>query len=75
MESSASSPDVCFLDCLQRICYTLSVPVSLLRVRMMAKELKRVRLEPDTDLRHIIEDVHTDKAPRLIERGGSLSLL
>src|SRR3990172_6619226 len=36
----------------------------------MAKELKRVRLGPDTNLLRIIEDVHTDKAPRLIERQG-----
>jgi hypothetical protein len=33
----------------------------------MARDLKRVRLEPDTN---ILEDVHADKVPRLIERGG-----
>jgi hypothetical protein len=36
----------------------------------MARDLKRVRLEPDTDILHILEDVHADKVPRLIERGG-----
>lgn len=36
----------------------------------MEKELKRIRLEPDTNLLQILEDVHADKAPRLIERDG-----
>lgn len=34
------------------------------------KELQRVKLDRDTDLLHILEDVHMDKAPRLIERAG-----
>ncbi|MCL5075716.1 MAG: type II toxin-antitoxin system Phd/YefM family antitoxin [Chloroflexi bacterium] len=36
----------------------------------MARELKRVRLGPNTNLVRILEDVHTDKTPRLIEREG-----
>ncbi len=36
----------------------------------MAKELKRVRLELDTNLLDILEAVHLDKTPRLIERDG-----
>ena len=36
----------------------------------MARELRRVRLDPTTDILHILEDVHLDKAPRLIEREG-----
>ena len=36
----------------------------------MAREAKRIRLEPNTDLLHILEAVHADKAPRLIEREG-----
>ena len=36
----------------------------------MPEELKRVRLGPDTDLRQLLEDVHADRAPRLIERDG-----
>lgn len=39
-------------------------------VNSVAKELKRVRLEPNTDLVHVVEDVHADKVPRLIEREG-----
>jgi hypothetical protein len=31
---------------------------------------RRVPLEPDTDLRKIVEDVHADRIPRLIERDG-----
>src|SRR5688500_3850819 len=31
---------------------------------------KRVPLEPETDLRKIIEEVHTDRIPRVIERDG-----
>lgn len=36
----------------------------------MNKDLKRVPLETDTDLLHILEEVHADKIPRLIEREG-----
>jgi hypothetical protein len=36
----------------------------------MIKEPKRVRLEPSTDLVGIIEEVHADKIPRLLERDG-----
>lgn len=36
----------------------------------MTKELKRIRLEPDTDLLQILEEVHADKVPRLIEKEG-----
>lgn len=36
----------------------------------MARELKRVLLRPDTNLLRILEDVHADKEPRLIERDG-----
>jgi hypothetical protein len=36
----------------------------------MAAEPLRVRLEPDTDLRHVLEDVHRDGVPRVIERDG-----
>lgn len=34
----------------------------------MPKGVRRVRLDPTTDILHILEDVHLDKAPRLIER-------
>jgi PHD/YefM family antitoxin component YafN of YafNO toxin-antitoxin module len=37
---------------------------------MVARELKRVQLEPDTDLVRVLEAVHSDKAPRVIERQG-----
>ncbi len=36
----------------------------------MGKKIVRVKLTPDTDLRGIIEKVHLDKTPRLIERDG-----
>ena len=36
----------------------------------MPEELKRVRLESDTDLRELLDDVYSDRAPRLIERDG-----
>lgn len=36
----------------------------------MTRALKRVRIGPNTNLLRIIEDVHADKAPRLIEREG-----
>ncbi|MBI4495035.1 MAG: hypothetical protein HY690_19855 [Chloroflexi bacterium] len=36
----------------------------------MARELRRVPLEPDTNLLRILEAVHIDKVPRLIEREG-----
>ena len=36
----------------------------------MSREPKRIPLEPSTDLLHILEDVHADKVPRLIEREG-----
>ena len=34
------------------------------------KEIKRVRLKPDTDLLRLLEEVHTDRIPRLLEREG-----
>ncbi len=34
------------------------------------KEPKRVILTPETDLLEIVEEVHTDRTPRLIEREG-----
>ncbi len=37
---------------------------------MIDEGIKRVRLEPDTDLLHVLEDVNADRAPRLIERDG-----
>lgn len=37
---------------------------------MLEKELKRVQLDPTTNLLRILEDVHTDKTPTLIERNG-----
>ena len=37
---------------------------------MALKEPKRVTLTPDTDLVDIVEAVHTDGTPRLIEREG-----
>ncbi len=37
---------------------------------MTMKEPKRVMLTPDTDLLDIVEEVHTDGTPRLIEREG-----
>ncbi len=36
----------------------------------MSKGLKRVELRADTDLIEIVEEVHSDGAPRLIERDG-----
>lgn len=36
----------------------------------MAKELKRIRLKPETDLRKLLEEVHADRVPRLVERDG-----
>ncbi len=36
----------------------------------MAREFKRVPLEPNTDLVQVVEDVHKDNVPRLIEREG-----
>jgi hypothetical protein len=36
----------------------------------MTKEPRRVTLEPGTDVVGILEDVHIDKIPRLIERDG-----
>ncbi len=36
----------------------------------MNKKIKRVSLEPDTNLLHILGAVHSDKTPRLIERNG-----
>ncbi len=36
----------------------------------MAKELKLGRLQPETNLLEILEAVHTDKTPRMIEREG-----
>lgn len=39
-------------------------------VRSMSQALRRVRLNPHTDLLHILEEVRTDKVPRLIEREG-----
>ena len=36
----------------------------------MSRAPKRIPLEPSTDLLHILEDVHADKVPRLIEREG-----
>ncbi len=37
---------------------------------LIDKELRRVQLDADTDLLHILEDVHKDKSPRLVERDG-----
>jgi hypothetical protein len=36
----------------------------------MAKELKRVALGPETDLARLVEEVHADRVPRVIEREG-----
>lgn len=36
----------------------------------MPREVKRVKLELHTDLLRVVEDVHTDRVPRLIEREG-----
>jgi prevent-host-death family protein len=36
----------------------------------MARPSKRIRLEPDTDLADLVEQVRTDKEPRLLERHG-----
>lgn len=36
----------------------------------MARALKRIRLEPETDILRILEDVHSDRIPRLIEHDG-----
>ncbi len=36
----------------------------------MARDLKRIRLGPETDLLRVLEAVHADEAPRLIEREG-----
>lgn len=36
----------------------------------MAGRLRHVPLKPDTDLRRILEEVHRDRVPRLIERDG-----
>jgi hypothetical protein len=36
----------------------------------MIREPKRVQLGPSTNLVSILEDVHADKIPRLIERDG-----
>ncbi|MBI2907242.1 MAG: hypothetical protein HYX92_06255 [Chloroflexi bacterium] len=36
----------------------------------MAAGLKRIDLRPDTDLLHLLEEVHADRTPRLIEREG-----
>ncbi len=38
----------------------------------MTKALKRIRLSPETNLLRIVEDVHADKVPRLIEREGEV---
>lgn len=37
---------------------------------MIKKDIKRVQLEPNTDLLHVLEDVNADGTPRLIEREG-----
>ena len=37
----------------------------------MPRPLARVQLEADTNLLHILEAVHTDKVPRVIERDGT----
>jgi len=36
----------------------------------MTREPKRITLEAGTDVLGILEDVHTDRIPRLIERDG-----
>lgn len=36
----------------------------------MRREIQRVQLTPQTDLRDLIERVHADKTPRLLERDG-----
>jgi hypothetical protein len=36
----------------------------------MPREPKRITLEAGTDVLGILEDVHTDKIPRLLERDG-----
>jgi hypothetical protein len=38
----------------------------------MAKDLKRVQLDDDTDLVHVVEQVYGDRTPRLIQRGDQL---
>ena len=38
----------------------------------MVRGPKRVPLRPDTDLLHLVEEVHRDKEPRLIERDGEV---
>jgi hypothetical protein len=36
----------------------------------MAQEMQRVQLTPQTDLADLLEQVHDDKTPRLIEKEG-----
>ncbi len=36
----------------------------------MSRALKRIRLGPETDVLRILENVHTDRIPRLVERDG-----
>jgi len=36
----------------------------------MAQEMQRVQLTPQTSLQDLVEQVHEDKTPRLIEKEG-----
>ncbi len=36
----------------------------------MAQEIQRIQLTSQTDLRDVVEQVHEDKTPRLIEKEG-----
>lgn len=36
----------------------------------MEKQVIHVELEPDTDLHELVEEVHSDGVPRLLERNG-----
>jgi hypothetical protein len=39
---------------------------------MRMGDIKRIRLDADVDLRRVVENVHRDKEPRLIERDGEV---
>lgn len=39
-------------------------------IKEMAKELKHVTITPETDLMKLVEEVHVEKVPLLIERDG-----
>ena len=36
----------------------------------MVREIRRIAIRGDTDLLRILEDVHSDKQPRIVELGG-----